>query len=122
MLIVGGGKRWRPWKEAGARLLLSPLSPGRHAELSAMTTTIVRDDDNKVIDVKRDVAEFARLVGRECVHGWEGIADANKHPLTFSQAAADALMSIGPAEAFVMSEVTGLGMHIEKEVENAGNG
>lgn len=125
MLRIDNRRRWRVWKEAGVSLLMSPLTPEKDREFVDATTTYVRDDDGRVTDVKRDVREYNRLVGRECVHDWKGVvhevAENTCEPLDFSPEALDAFMTLEPASNYVFNEAKGLGMHLVREIKAAGN-
>lgn len=125
MLRIDQRRRWRHWQAANIKLLLSPLTPERKQELVEATTEYVRDKDDNIVDIKRDVATYARLVGEECIHGWEGVvvevAEDQLEALEFDKRRIGEFMAIGPAQAFVFGEVEGLGIHIVAETQAAGN-
>lgn len=138
MLVLGTPKRWVPWPEAGIELQLSPLTSQRRQELVAETTHPIYDEQTgKVKDFQRDVAEYARRVGQECIHGWRGLKDEDgkrgkgvmmPHPDNPKgkpvQAPCDAehigaFMQIDPAQRFVFRQVEGLGLYLDDQVEQA---
>lgn len=121
MLILGSFKVWVPLEGGdGVRLLLSPLPSDVDQRLVQQTTSRSYDDKGK-LDIARDYSRYAQLVGRECVHDWQGVCDAQGSPVPFSAAALEQLMLIGPVQGLVLSEVGRLGLTRAKEVTAAGN-
>lgn len=132
-LVLGLMSKWVPWPEAGVELLLAPLSPAKKQELEAKTREMERDAQGAPVGVRRDVARYQQLVGRECVRGWKplvvegkppgkGVIDAGGNPLPYSPEAADLLMTISAAANFVIMEVEGLALHLEADQAEAGKG
>lgn len=139
MLLLNGPARWMPWEAAGIELLLSPLTSERKQELVSETTEVVHDDKTgKVKDVNRDVAEYARRVGQECIHDWRGMKakDGKHRPAGVMMPPPDdpdgkpveapcdaehiaAFMQIEPAQRFVFNTVEGLGLYLDEQVDDA---
>lgn len=129
MLKLNALNTWVPWPEAGARLLLSPLTLPLRKKLIAEATVQEPDPTDpkgKKLRARVDVEKFDALVAEHCVHGWEGIVcqaveDGPIEPLAYSQDAAPALMRIDPANAFIYSKIQGLDLYLVKEMQAAGN-
>lgn len=136
-LIVGISKRWMNFPGSKTDFLLSPLRDEVRQQLQDATTKIERDPKkkDKVIDIKHDDAEFARLVFEKCVHNWRGlpgVVDGTELELEitpeqlidvpFSAAVRDGLPQIKPLSNWVISTVAGIGIHLDQQVADAGNG
>lgn len=129
MLKLNAQHTWVPWPEAGARLLLSPLTLPLRKQLIAEATVQEPDPADakgKKLRQRVDLDKFDALVAERCVHGWEGIVsqtgeDGPIEPLAYSKDAAPALMRIEPANAFIYSKIQGLDLFLIKEMKAAGN-
>lgn len=115
MLVVGAHIQKVKWPEANIVLDLLPLTEDVDQGFVEQTISEVRDDDGKLISVKRDSAEYARLVGRHCIKGWSGVVDAEKKPLKCTPEAIGEFMMIEPAQVFVFGKVKSLSMHLHEE-------
>lgn len=129
MLKLNAQHTWVPWPEAGARLLLSPLTLPLRKKLIAEATIQEpdpADPKGKKLRQRVDLDKFDALVAEQCIHGWEGIVsqtgdDGSIEPLGYSKEAAPALMRIEPANAFIYSKIQGLDLFLVKEMKAAGN-
>ncbi len=117
MLILGAPKQEVKWVEAGVTLELIPMTEDIDQRFIRETLSEVRDDNGKLVDIKRDVVKYAQLVGRHCIKGWSGVVNAEGGPIPCRPEAIDQFMVIDPAQAFVFSKVNGLALHIAKEVD-----
>lgn len=119
MLILGARKVWTPWKDAGCKLLLSPLPDDVDQRLAEETTEYVFDDNGQIKDVKRDREAYVQGIARECLHGWEDVAYEHGEPVSFSDAAREEFMRIQPAREFVLGKVRGLELYKQRETDAA---
>ena len=131
MLVLNMRKRWISWPEAGVRLLLSPLTNIRRAELMEQATVDKVDPENPK---RKPVPTFNQrtyqdLVADECVHGWEGMlqpeseeADAALVPLPYGRPAAREAMAIDHFNVFVFNTAQTMGLEVQKGDKAAGNG
>jgi hypothetical protein len=121
MLMLGAPPQEAKWPEAGIALDLIPLPEDKDQEFVAATITEVRDDNDKLINIKRDTPRYAQLVGNYCIKGWRGVVDAKKKPLKCTEKNINDFMLIDVAQAFVFSKVKGLALRVIKETEEAKN-
>jgi hypothetical protein len=129
MLNINAQKTWVPWPEAGARLLLSPLTLPLRKKLITEATVQEQDPENpksKKLRVRVDAEKFDALVAEHCIHGWEGIVsqvgeDGPIETLAYSKEAAPALLRIEPANVFIYTKIQGLDLFLVKEMKAAGN-
>lgn len=119
MLMLGARKRRVEWKEAGVTLTLLPLGETRDQELAEATTERVMDDNGQLKDLKRDVPEYVRLIGRECIADWDGVCGDDGEPVACTPERIDEFMQIQPARDFVLRKVRGLDLYLGREVEAA---
>jgi len=128
MLKLNAQRTWVPWPEAGARLLLSPLTLPTRKKLIAEATVQEpdpADPKGRKMRQRVDLDRFDELVATHCVHGWDGLVsqkeDESIEKLEYSAEAAAALMRIEPANAFIYSKIQGLDLYLVKEMKAAGN-
>ncbi|MDT8382995.1 MAG: hypothetical protein RRB22_01115 [Gammaproteobacteria bacterium] len=119
MLMLGAPPQKKDWPEAGISLDLLPLPEDKDQEFIAATMKEVRDDDGKLVNILRDTARYAQLVGNHCIKGWSGVVDAKKKPLKCTEKNIDSFMLIDKASDFVFASVKGLSLHIVNEAEDA---
>ena len=116
MLVLGARIQEVKWQAADITLQLIPLASDVDQRFVEQTTHEVRDEEGKLVALKRDPAAYAKLVGRHCIKGWTGkVVDPEGHPVEFSAEAIDEFMMIEPAQEFVFSRVKSLAMHLHEE-------
>jgi len=122
MLMLGAPAQKVEWPEAGISLNLIPLPEDKDQEFVKETQIEVRDDSGKLINIERDVAKYAQLVGNYCIKSWNGVVDAKKKPLKSTSKNINDFMLIDMASNFVFGKVKGLSLLIAKETEAAKKG
>jgi len=119
MLMLGAPSQVAKWPQAGIELDLISLPEDKDQEFIAETTTEVRDEEGKLINIKRDIAKYGQLVGNYCIKGWRGVVDRKKKPLRCTEKNINEFMLIGVAQDFVFGKIKGLSLIVIKESQAA---
>ena len=119
MLVLGYVQTTDVWREAGIEVDLIPLDDDVDRRLLEETTREVRDENGRLIDVRRDVVRYNQLVGRHCIKGWRRVVDAAGKPVECTPKAIDEFMTIEPAARRYVAMVKDLRLRVRDEVEQA---
>lgn len=122
MLKINSQKKWVDWHEAQVRLELSPLTVSLRQRLIDEATEPEFNSRGKATGRKKlNATRYQALVAEHCIHAWEGVVNADGQAMPCTPEARAAFMEIEPANIFVFTQVSGLGLHLEKEADAAGN-
>lgn len=122
MLKLNQQKSTVIWPDAGITLTLLPLTVSHRQKLADEATETLEPANGRVpAKTKFNAKRYQDLVAEHCIHGWEGVVDADGKPVPCTAETRCQFMEIEAANIFVFMQVQGLGLHLVKEIAAAGN-
>lgn len=122
MLKLNQQKTIVSWPEAGVTLTLLPLTVSQRQKLADEATEMLEPAKGRApAKTKFNAKRYQDLVAEHCIHGWEGVVDADDKPVACTAETQRQFMEIEAANIFVFTQVQGLGLHLVKESAAAGN-